>query len=122
MVKKNMVLIAAMIGGCMSAFALDGGNSNLVSRDARWRNAYVRQWSQRDTVGPVKIQLEKTSVDSMVVLFISDTARETREIPTIFNKDYGELMRFSRENNLTTKKFLAWYYSTQPPWKMDVAV
>jgi len=122
MFKKNLVLTTVMISCCMNGFALDGGNSILVNRATYWRNAYVRQLSQSDTVAPVKIQLEKTSVDSMVILFISDTANETREIPTIFNKDYGEIMRLSRVNNLTTKKFLAWYYSTQPPWKVDVAL
>ena len=122
MFKKSIVFVSVMISSWMNAYSLDKKDCNPLNTTSRWRDDYDRQLMQKDTAGPAKIQLEKTSVDTMVILFISDTAKETAELGTIFNKDYGELMRFVSENKLMAKKFLAWHYSTQPPWTMDVAV
>lgn len=76
----------------------------------------------RDTIIPVKVQLEKTSFKDMAVLFIHDTATTTENIKDVLGKSYGELMQFIQQNRLQPQKFLAWYYSMQPPWPMDVAV
>jgi effector-binding domain-containing protein len=121
--RKSTVFITIILSNCINAFAFEGSDYP-INAAPRWRNSYIRELNflQQDTTVPVKIQLEKTSFDDMVILFISDTAKQTQEIGTIFNNDYSELMRFARENQLRPKKFLAWYYSTQPPWTMDVAV
>jgi len=70
----------------------------------------------------VKIQLEKTSFADMMVIFIHDTAVSTENLKTRLGQDYGELMRLLMANKLQPLKFLAWYYTNQPPWLMDVAV
>lgn len=75
-----------------------------------------------DTIIPVKVQLEKTSFKDMSVLFINDTAATTEAIKDVLGKGYGELMQFIQQNKLQPQKFMAWYYSLQPPWPMDVAV
>ena len=31
-------------------------------------------------------------------------------------------MQYAQENKLQPFKFVAWYYSTRPPWQMDIAV
>lgn len=77
---------------------------------------------QRDTVVPVKIQLEKTSFNDMAILFISDTAKQIQDMGSVLSKGYSELMKYVQENQLRSKKFLAWYYSAQSPWIMDIAV
>jgi effector-binding domain-containing protein len=70
----------------------------------------------------VRIELQKTSFKDIPVLFIKDTASSTEKISEILGKDYGELMQFLSKSKLLPLKFMAWYYSTQPPWAMDVAV
>ncbi len=77
---------------------------------------------QRDTIAPVKIQLEKTSFKDMSILFISDTAEEMKDLGSILSKGYGELIKYAQENQLKLKKMMAWYYSVQAPWKMDIAI
>lgn len=108
----------------MAAFAFDAGVGNHINTGIRWHDHCIGglTFLSEDTVAPVKIQLEKTSFDDMYILFIPDTATQTQEIGPTFTKGYGELMRFIQQNHLTAKKFLAWYYSTQPPWIMDIAV
>jgi effector-binding domain-containing protein len=101
-------------------FHADGSNC-IAGIHVHYSKAEVMASAHKDTV-PVKIQLEGTSFNDMSILFISDTARQTQEIGSIFNKDYGELMKFIRENQLTLKKFLAFYYSAQSPWIVDIAV
>lgn len=124
MFKKSIVFITVMISACINPFAVGGSASDRIDTEPRWRSNYTGGLNllQQDTTVPVKIHLEKTSFDDMIILFISDTANETQEIGTIFNNDYAELMRFVRENQLAPKRFLAWYYSVRSPWIMDVAV
>lgn len=69
-----------------------------------------------------KIKLEKTRLSDMPVLFIHDTAATTAAIGLRFTRDYGELMQFINSNHLTSARFIGWYYTTQPPWLMDIAV
>lgn len=76
----------------------------------------------QDTLIPVKVQLEITSFKDMTVLYINDTAATTEAIKDILGKGYGELMQFIQQNKLQPHKFMAWYYSIQPPWLLDVAV
>jgi effector-binding domain-containing protein len=76
----------------------------------------------KDTIIPVKVQLEKTSIKTMFILFVKDTAETNESLKDIFGKDYGELMQCINQNKLHPLKFMAWYYSVQPPWIIDVAV
>ncbi|MDP4262575.1 MAG: GyrI-like domain-containing protein [Bacteroidota bacterium] len=76
----------------------------------------------QDTLAPVKVELEKTSIKDMPVLFIHDTAATTEAIKDVLGKAYGELMQYTGQNKLQPMKFLAWYYSMQPPWSIDIAV
>jgi effector-binding domain-containing protein len=78
--------------------------------------------SIQDTVIPVKVQLEKTTMKDMFILFIADTAKTDEAIQGIFGKDYGELMQCAQQNKLQLLKFMAWYHTTQAPWLMEVAV
>jgi len=70
----------------------------------------------------VKIVLEKTRFKDMAVLYITDTAQTTADMPGVLGKAYGEMMQYIQINKLQTEKFMAWYYSVQPPWQMDIAV
>lgn len=74
------------------------------------------------TPDTVKVELEKTRFGDMSVLFINDTAQTTESIKDILGKAYGELMQYVQDHQLQPQKFMAWYYSMQPPWPMDVAV
>lgn len=76
----------------------------------------------QDTLTPVKVELEKTSVTDMQVLFIKDTAPDNEAIKDILGKGYGELMQFIQTNQLKPVKFMTWYYAMQPPWPVDIAV
>lgn len=71
---------------------------------------------------PVKVQLEKTTMKDMFVLCIADTVKTDEAMKEVFSKDYGELMKSVQLNKLQPLKFMAWYYTTQAPWIMDVAV
>jgi len=82
----------------------------------------VGHFQLADTIVPVKIQLEKTTFNDMVILFIPDTATETQAMASVLGKDYAELMKHAQENQLKLRKFMAFYYSAQPPWIMDIAV
>ena len=70
----------------------------------------------------VKIELQRTSFKDMPVLYINDTAASSESIKGILGRDYGELIQFLNKNKLQPLKFIAWYYTTQAPWHMDVAV
>jgi effector-binding domain-containing protein len=70
----------------------------------------------------IKVVLEKTSFKDMTVLYITDTAQTTAAISEVLGKAYGELMQCTKENKLLPIKFMAWYYSVEPPWQMDIAV
>jgi effector-binding domain-containing protein len=124
MFKKSIFFIILIIKSCWAAFAFDAGVSNHIPTGTRWHDRCIGglTFLPQDTVAPVKIQLEKTSFDDMSILFISDTAVQTQDLGPTFSKDYAELMRFVQQNQLAPKKFLAWYYSTQSPWIMDIAV
>ncbi len=124
MFKKSIVFITVMISASINAFAFDGSAGGRIGTAAGWCNNCIGRLNflRQDTIVPVKIQLEKTRFDDMIILFISDTAKETQEIGTTFNNDYHELMRFVGENRLSPKRFLAWYYSARSPWIMDIAV
>ncbi|MES1217569.1 MAG: GyrI-like domain-containing protein [Bacteroidota bacterium] len=76
----------------------------------------------QDTLIPAKVQLEKTNFKDMSVLFITDTAATTETIKDILGKGYRELLQFIQQNKLQPLKFMGWYYSTQPPWPVDIAV
>jgi len=83
---------------------------------------HLSHFQLADTSVPVKIQLEKTTFNDMVILFIPDTASQTQAMASVLGKGYGELMKYTQENHLNLRKFLAFYYSVQPPWIMDIAV
>jgi effector-binding domain-containing protein len=118
---KKIFFIALVSGGCMKAVAFYIADSD----PAIWGNNFCLfahgSSLHSDTVSPVKIQLEKTRFNDMAILFIPDTAKQTQDIGPIFSKAYSELMKFTGENQLKFKKFLARYYSSQPPWIMDIA-
>lgn len=76
----------------------------------------------QDTAVPVKVEIEKTKFTDIPVLFIHDTAATTEAIKDVLGKGYGELMQYIVRNKLQSRKFMAWYYSSQPPWTIDVAV
>jgi effector-binding domain-containing protein len=76
----------------------------------------------QDTITPVRIELEKTRIDDMIILYVRDTASTTADIGGVLGKGYGELMQFIAANKLQPLKFIAWYYSAAPPWSVDIAV
>jgi len=94
------------------AMAKQNWNSSVGSKE----NYMIKDTS------PVNVQLEKTTVKDMSVLFIADTAKTDEAIKEIFEKDYGELMQFIQQNKLQPLKFMAWHYTTQAPWALDVAI
>lgn len=70
----------------------------------------------------VRIELEATRFSDLPVLFIHDTAPATENLKNKLGNDFGELMQFAMTHKLYPQKFMAWYYSAQPPWMMDVAI
>lgn len=121
---KKIFFVTLVISSYVHAFAFHGGSICVNARN-HFHNfdGYNAGMAvpRLDTV-PVKIQVEKTSFNDMAILFISDTAKQTQDIGSVFSKGYSELMKYTQENQLKSKKFLAWYYSVQPPWIMDIAV
>ena len=97
-------------------------NSSTKSDSIYLNKKAFSSFSIVDTAKPAKVQLEQTTIPPMFLLFIRDTAVTTESMNDIFNNDYGELMQFIQQNGLKPLKFISWYYSTQPPWAMDVAV
>jgi effector-binding domain-containing protein len=75
-----------------------------------------------DTLVPINVKLEKTSLGEMKILFIRDTAAATALIKDIMGRGYGELMQYVQANSLAPLRFMAWYHSTEPPWQVDIAV
>lgn len=122
---KRIFFITLAIS-CIGAFAFHVGGTNGANARDHFRcldpSHGGMTFLQPDTVGPVRIQLEKTRFNDMAILFISDTTKQTKDIGSVFSKGYSELMKYTQENQLKSKKFLAWYYSMQSPWIMDIAV
>ena len=121
---KGIFSITLAICSCIGTLAVNTNNNRAITSNHSYHVVYRAEMivQQPDTAVPVRIQLEKTSFDDLVILFISDTARQTQDIGPIFSKDYGELMIFAQQNQLKPKKFLAWYHSVQPPWIMEIAL
>lgn len=76
----------------------------------------------QDTIPNIRIQLEKTEFHDMQILYIHDSAQTTTAISDVLGKGYGEMMQYLQINKLVPMKFMAWYYSSQPPWSIDIAV
>lgn len=116
--KRSLLRLAGIISiAVLFSFAIPARRSDVLSCSEAKTNINIQ-----DTIIPVKVQLEKTTFRDMSVLYINDTAAVTETIKDILGKAYGELMQFIQQNKLQPQKFMAWYYSTQPPWSMDVAV
>jgi len=123
---KRMFFIALAINSSIGALAFHAGDGSWANPKNHFNyfdncNADM-VFLQRDTVIPIKVQLEKTSFNDIAILFISDTARQTADLESIFSKGYSELMKYARENHLKTRKFLGWYYTVESPWIMDIAL
>ena len=108
---KNL-LPSLLIIGALGAFTIS-------KKPTRLYGVASTLYHARDTV---RVELESTTFKDMSVLYINDTATSTEAIKNVLGKDYGELMQCISINKLQPLKFMAWYYSTQPPWYMDAAV
>jgi effector-binding domain-containing protein len=75
-----------------------------------------------DTIRKPVITLEETILSPMHILTIPDTAKSMEEIGLLIGKDYGELFAFINQQQLQPGKVLAFYYSSEVPFVMDVAV
>ena len=75
-----------------------------------------------DTTRKPTVNLEETTVDTMTILVIKDTAASAEDISRIIGAGYGELFTFINQNGLTPGRVMAFYYTYQPPFKMDIAV
>lgn len=76
----------------------------------------------QDTTRKPTVSLEETTVDTMTILVIKDTAASTEDISRIIGAGYGELFTFINQAGLTPGRVMAFYYTYQPPFKMDIAV
>ena len=121
---KKIFLIIFAIELSIDAFALNPPVSNWVNtRNHDYVGCHAGiHFQQPDTVVPVKVRLEETNFNDLMILFIPDTAKQLQDLGAVFQRGYGELMKYAHENQLKTGKFLAWYYSVQPPWIMDIGV
>jgi len=116
--RRLLLPLAGIIGiGVLFSFAFPAKRSDVLSLSDAATKSNIE-----DTIMPVKVELEKTTFRDMSVLYINDTAAVTETVKDVLGKGYGELMQFIQQNKLQPRKFMAWYYSTQPPWPMDVAV
>jgi effector-binding domain-containing protein len=116
--KRLLLQVAGSITvGVLFSFAIPAKRSDILSfSDAE------TSITMQDTIIPAKVQLEETIFKDMSVLYINDTAAATETVKDVLGKGYGELMQFIQQNKLQPRRFMAWYYSTKPPWPMDVAV
>jgi effector-binding domain-containing protein len=80
-------------------------------------NYMIQDTARKPTVG-----LEETTVDSMIILVIKDTATSMEDISRVIGAGYGELFTFINQTGLIPGKVMAFYYTYQPPFKMDIAV
>ena len=76
----------------------------------------------QDTTKKPSVTLEEKLVDSMIVLFVKDTASNVTDISRIMKSGYGELFSFVHQNDLKIAKVMAFYYSYEPPFICDIAV
>src|SRR5688500_13228753 len=70
----------------------------------------------QDTTKKPSVTLEEKLVDSMIVLFVKDTASNVTDISRIMKSGYGELFSFVHQNDLKITKVMAFYYSYEPPF------
>lgn len=76
-----------------------------------------------DTTRQPKMILEETTVPSMVVLVIKDTAATTADIGPVLGKNYGKIGGFMRSNGLQMAGApIAWYYTQQPPYVLEAGI
>jgi effector-binding domain-containing protein len=75
-----------------------------------------------DTTRKPTVSLEETTVDSMIILVIKDTATSMEDISRVIGAGYGELFTYINQSGLLPGKVMAFYHTYQPPFKMDIAV
>lgn len=70
----------------------------------------------------LKLVMEKTTMQDMHVLFITDTAATTDNIPDVLSRDYGLLTNYVKDHKGQILHFIAWYRPVQSSWIMEVGV
>jgi effector-binding domain-containing protein len=75
-----------------------------------------------DTTRRPVFTLEDTIVSAMNLLTIRDTAATMADLSHVIGRGYGELFAFVNQNGLRPGKLMAFYYSYQPPFILDIAV
>jgi effector-binding domain-containing protein len=75
-----------------------------------------------DTIRKPLISVEKINLKPMKLLVIPDIATELEDFGQLMNRDYGELFTFINNNHLQPGKVIAFYYTAEEPFTMDVAV
>ena len=71
----------------------------------------------------IEVILNRQLADCLSIpVFITDTALTTPDIKEVLGKGYGEIMQLVQQKQLQPLKFMATYYTMQPPWTMDIAV
>jgi effector-binding domain-containing protein len=76
---------------------------------------------EKDTVTKPVMIIEKTKVDSMQVLLISDTGN-TQDLSKLFENDYTELFKFVFANNLIPGTPMAFHLNITDPMRVEIAV
>jgi len=75
-----------------------------------------------DTIKRPVVQLQETSIDSMNLVVIRDTANNSAELNVRLGKAYGELFTFINQNNLLHGKVMAFYYTSKWPFVFEAAL
>ena len=75
-----------------------------------------------DTTRKPVVRLEVTMNSGMTLLIVRDTAASSAEISTILQKGYRELFSFATQKQLTPGRAMAFYYSSQPPFIIEVGI
>lgn len=75
-----------------------------------------------DTTRNPVVRLEVTMNSGLTLLIVRDTAASAAEISSILQKGYGELFSFATQEQLTPGRAMAFYYSSQPPFIIEVGI
>jgi effector-binding domain-containing protein len=76
----------------------------------------------RDTIQRPAISIEETSIKSMMLVVIKDTAANGNPFSKLFAKDYPEIYSFISRNGLKAGKLVTIYYNHQFPMILEVGV
>lgn len=87
-----------------------------------WLFVFTGASPVQDTARKPIISIEKITLKPMKVLIIPEMIAELDDFGQLIKADYEELFTFIRQNHLQPGKVMAFYYTQESPFLMDVAI